>query len=305
MLFKDIPGKEQIKKQLVLSAQNNRVSHAQLFLGKNGSPNLTLAIAYAQYLNCKKRTNKDSCGECSSCVKHRSLSHPDLHLIFPVLKPASSKKVTSDDFVNQWREFILEKPYSSLNEWIDTFKKENKKGQQGSIYKDEIISIQQKLTLKNFEAKYKIVLFWMPEKMNIEASNKILKTLEEPPRDTVFLLVSQNIDRLLPTVRSRLQKTQIGVFNLDEIADFFADYSLDNDEIKKLNNIADSDVGKMMLILEEKSDSNDLFNSFSSWMRLIYKKENQYHNNRVASYSALGRKNQILFLSYTINKSSE
>ena len=190
MLFKEIIGNDLVKSQLIEAVNNNRVSHAQLFFGKSGNAKLALAFAYAQFLNCKKKKEKDSCGECSSCVKYNNFSHPDLHLVFPILKIGSVKNPTSNTFVKEWREFVKENIYGSLNDWIDSFGSENKAGQQGAIYKDESTSIHNKLSLKNYEAPYRVVLIWMPERMNLEVSNKLLKLFEEPPKGTIFLLVA-------------------------------------------------------------------------------------------------------------------
>ena len=193
MLFKEIPGNNKIKMQLVAAVKKNRISHAQLFSGNSGSAKLALAFAYARYINCNNKSHEDSCGRCSSCLKYNSLSHPDLLLIFPVLKAGVTKTAVSDNFVGLWRDFILKNMYGSLSGWIDILGSEYKTAEKGSIYKDEAISIRKKLALKNFEAKYRVVLIWMPEQMNIEASNKLLKLFEEPPNGTIFLLVSEFI----------------------------------------------------------------------------------------------------------------
>ena len=157
MLFNDIIGNNAVKKQLTGAVMNNRISHAQLFSGKSGSAKLALALAYSQYLNCQNKTENDSCGICSSCLKFSNLTHPDLHLIFPVLKVSGVKTPTSDGFVNKWRQLVLSNKYISINDWIDFFGTENKTGKQGSIYIDEAASIQRKLSLKNYEAEYRVV----------------------------------------------------------------------------------------------------------------------------------------------------
>ena len=221
MLFKEIPGNIAVKKQLINIVKNNRISHAYLFYGKSGNAKLALAFAFARYLNCENKQEEDSCQKCQSCVKYKTLSHPDLHLTFPVLKIDGAKSVFSDKFVFRWRDFILKNTYGSLNNWIDTFGKENKKGETGSIYKDEAILIHKKIELKNFEALYRVFLIWMPEQMNIETSNKLLKILEEPPTKTLFLLISEEPRSLLPTITSRLQTIKTHNFTVDDIIEFF------------------------------------------------------------------------------------
>jgi len=300
MLFKEIPGNIKVKKQLVRAIKNKRISHAQLFSGNSGSAKLALAFAYARYLNCDNKSREDSCGKCPSCIKYNTLSHPDLHLIFPVLKVGGAKVVVSDNFVNVWRDFILKNVYESLNSWIDTFGTENKTGEKGVIYKDEAISINKKVTLKNFEAPYRVVLIWMPEQMNTEASNKVLKLFEEPPIGTIFLLVSERPNILLSTITSRLQKTQIHDFRIEDMIDFFKKDNLSVERIKQLRNLTDADLGKMIQLIEEGIEDGELFNNFSLWMRLTYKMDVANISKWVDSISAMGRKYQKLLLSYAI-----
>ena len=305
MLFKEIPGNNETKKQLVGAAKNNRISHAQLFSGNSGSAKLALAFAYARYLNCDKKLNEDSCGKCPACLKYNTLSHPDLHLIFPVLKIGGAKVAVSDNFVDGWRNFMLKNIYESLNSWIDTFGAQNKSGEQGSIYKDEAISIHKKLALKNFEAPYRVFLIWMPEQMNTESSNKLLKLFEEPPIGTVFLLVSENPNLLLPTIISRLQKTQVNDFGIQDLLGFFSQKKLSIERIKQLKNITDSDLGKMIKILQQDIQEVDLFDDFSLWMRITYKMDVVNISKWVDSISTMGRKHQKLFLSYSIKMMRE
>jgi len=298
MLFKDIIGNNAVKKQLTEAVKNNRISHAQLFSGKSGSAKLALALAYSQYLNCENKTENDSCGFCSSCLKFSNLSHPDLHLIFPVLKVNGVKTPTSDSFVNQWRELILSNQYISINDWIDSFGTENKTGQQGSIYIDEAASIQRKLSLKNYEAEYRVVLIWMPERMNLTVANKLLKLLEEPPKGTIFILVSEDANNLLPTIISRLQTLKIPDFNPEDIFHYFRGITLE--KAKQLKNITDADLGKMIKIQQDSEGILDLFEEFSAWMRLAYKMDVGGISKWVDKISTMGRKHQKLFLSYAI-----
>ena len=298
MLFKDITGNELVKKQLIDAVANNRISHAQLFSGKSGNAKLALAFAYAQYLNCENKSETDSCNSCSSCLKYKNLSHPDLHLIFPVLKVNGIKNPTSDSFVNQWRELVLENKFIDINDWIDTFGIENKTGQQGSIYIDEATSIQRKLSLKNYEAEYRVVLIWLPEKMNLTVSNKLLKLLEEPPKGTVFVLVSEDANSLLPTIISRLQTLNVSDFTIEDVVDYFDGVTLE--KAKQLKNITDSDFGKIKKILNDTEGLLDLFDEFSSWMRLTYRMDVSVLSKWADKIASMGRKHQKLFLSYAI-----
>lgn len=300
MLFKEIIGSAEIKKQLIDSVNNNRVSHAQLFLGDKGCAKLALAFAYAQFLNCSNRLEDDSCGECSSCLKHHNLTHPDLHLIFPVLKVKNIKNPISDNFANKWREMVNHNPYLSLNTWIDSFGAENKTGQQGVIYKDEAINIHKKTSLKNYEAKYKIVLIWMPEQMNIEVSNKLLKTLEEPSLGTLFLMVSENTDRILSTVMSRLQTIKITNFSINDIVEYFGQNKIEIERAKILRNLTNADLGEIIQIINNETEKIEFFETFSDWVRLSYKTDILGISQWVETISLTGRKQQILFLSYGI-----
>ena len=300
MLFKEIIGNNSVKKQLIEAVRNNRISHAQLFSGKSGSAKLALALAYAQFLNCENRTTVDSCGICSSCLKFNNLSHPDLHLVIPVLKTKELQKPVSDHFIGKWLDFITNNYYRSLNDWIDSFGTENKTGQQGTIYKDEANNIHKKLSLKNYEAENRVVLIWMPERMNLEVSNKLLKLFEEPPKGTIFLLITENANQLLPTIISRLQTIKIADFTAEDIVNHFGEKDLSLEKAKQLRNLTNADLGKITQILEDKEGELDLFSDFSLWMRLTYKMDVQGISKWVDNLSLKGRKQQNLFLSYAI-----
>ena len=210
MRFKDVIGQEELKGRLAESVAAGRVSHAQLFTGMPGAGALPLAVAYAQYLNCRHRHDGDSCGECPDCRQIADLAHPDLHLVFPVNKQGkkSGEIVASDAFLPLFRElFSRSGGYFSPQEWYDAL--DLGKTLRGAISAREADEIIRKLSFKSYEAEYKIVLVWLPETMSEEASNKILKILEEPWDKTVFLLVSEAPDRLLRTIVSRTQEVAV------------------------------------------------------------------------------------------------
>ncbi len=205
MKFSDIIGQEPLKQRLRHTVAENRVSHAQLFLGPEGSGKLAMALAYAQYINCRHRTPDDSCGECPSCRKYSKLIHPDLHFIYPVnkTKEVDDKKVYSKDFVAPWREFLLQNAYYvSLPDWYEKIGIEKK---QGLINADEADGINRTLAYKAYEAEYKVMIIWMVEKMNATSANKLLKNLEEPPDKTLFILISENQEQIIATILSRAQ----------------------------------------------------------------------------------------------------
>ena len=210
MRFADITGQEDLKRHLVQSVDAGRVSHAQLFTGQAGAGALALAVAYVQYLCCHHRHDGDSCGECPDCRQIAALAHPDLHLVFPVNKQGkkSGEVMRSDEFLPLFRAIFGENGgYFSAQDWYERL--DLGKTLKGMIAAREADEIIRKLSFKSFEADYKTMLIWLPEAMNEEAANKILKILEEPWEKTLFLLVSEQPDRLLPTILSRTQEVAV------------------------------------------------------------------------------------------------
>ena len=209
MQFKDIVGQEALKTKLIQTVKEGRISHAQLFLGNAGYGSLPMAIAYAQYVSCENRNDTDSCGNCPSCHKYQKLIHPDLHFVFPVNSTksiTSDKKPVSDHFINEWRSIISSDLYFTEQDWYETIGIENKQGIISANEADRIIS---KLSLKPYEAKYKIMIIWLPERLNIASANRLLKLIEEPPANTLFLLVSENAGQILRTIYSRAQQIKL------------------------------------------------------------------------------------------------
>jgi len=217
MQFRDIIGQEAVKRQLRLSVQDGKIPHAQLFTGPLGVGKLPLAIAYAQYVACPNRTAEDSCGVCPSCLQYQQLQHPDLHFAFPIVKTDAGD--TCGDFMAEWREQVLRQPYFSLEDWYETLGVETK---QGMIYEKESGEILRKLSLKSFGDGYKVMIIWQPEKMNTTCANKLLKLLEEPPKQTLFLLVSEHPDELLSTILSRVQQIRVPRLSDDELTALFS-----------------------------------------------------------------------------------
>lgn len=220
MQFKDIIGQDSIKQRLRESVREGRVPHAQLFCGPSGVGKLQLAIAYAQYLACPNRTDEDSCGECPSCKRFRELQHPDLHFAFPITTADSLDKPVCDDFIGLFRRIILERGYFDIDDWHALLNDELKGTQtkQLTIYERESSEILRKLSLMSFGEGYKTMIIWLPERMNDTCANKLLKILEEPPAETLFLLVSDEPQRLLSTILSRVQRLEVPRLSEDEIA---------------------------------------------------------------------------------------
>lgn len=300
MRFADVIGQDSVKEQLVRSVATGRISHAQLFSGRVGAGLLPLAIAYVQYLNCDSRSGGDSCGTCASCHQISTLSHPDLHLVFPVNKQGkkSGEIVVSDDFLGEFRALFASKGgYFSTQDWYDSLNLG--KTLKGAISAKEADVIIRKLSYKSFEAEYKSMLIWLPETMNDEAANKILKILEEPWDKTLFILVSERPDRLLSTITSRTQEVIIPPLSVDILTQVACNRGVkDATQANKLARLANGDLLELDYLLS--GDNSQLrrenFNHFCSLMRLSYNDKHLELIGLAEDISQLSRERQLLFL---------
>ena len=251
MLFKDVIAQQELKEQLIKTIKSNKVSHAQLFCGQEGSGHFAMAVAYTQYLLCQNRA-EDSCGTCSSCVKIQQLAHPDVHFSFPVHLSKTNKITQSDDVIKEFREMISQSPYIGISHWNEFLGNQNK---QGIIAVKESEAIIKKLSLKAFEGSYKILIMWLPELMNKEAANKLLKLIEEPPKKTIFLLVADSADKIIDTILSRTQKVNFLNLKAEEIKmNLISRHQLSNEKAEYCANLADGNFHKaeqnILLLLE-------------------------------------------------------
>lgn len=268
MRFQDIPGQEGIKQKLREALKGDHVAHAQLFAGPEGSPNLAMALAFATYLNCENRTDTDACGSCGACVKNTKLIHPDLHFVFPTAATPKFKRedAISGRFLTEWRSFVLSAPYGNVTDWSFHFGWENK---QVIIPRKESRSIINSLALKSFEGAYKIMLIWLPELMNVNAANGILKILEEPPEKTIFLMVSNDANRLLTTIISRTQMLRIPAFTDNEIKVALAEkQGLSSEKIDQITYLAEGNLRSANYLAE--GEANEVQETFKGWMRLCF-----------------------------------
>ena len=270
MKFADIIGHEALKRHLRESISRGRISHAQLFTGAAGTGALPLAMAYAQYLNCPHRTAEDSCGECPSCRQMEQLAHPDIHFVFPVNKQGkkSGEVVLSADFLPLWRETMASTGgYFTPEQWYDRL--DLGKTLRGVISAKEADQIIRRLSFKSFESEYKVMIIWLPETMNDEASNKILKILEEPWEKTVFLLVSERPDLLLPTILSRTQEVAVDRLSVEELMPYGVG---DEQQRRNMARLAAGDLIEMrrMAAGEEDDSRRESFDLFCRLMRLSY-----------------------------------
>ncbi len=298
MNFAQIPGHKETKEKLIKSVREERVSHAQLFTGPEGCGSLALAMAYARYVSCENRTPEDSCGICKSCVKYEKMIHPDLHFVFPVIKDKKNTEPVSDIFIEQWREFVKESPYFTLNNWLNSIDVENA---QGLIFASEAGEIIKKINLKTFESDFKIMIIWLPEKMHQATANKLLKLLEEPPEKTLFLLVSDEPDKLLPTILSRCQLIKIPRFTDNEIRELLKTRQVTGeDKIDGITRVANGNIIRAVELYKNEDSSLGKLASFKSLMRFAWKRDIISLINWSEEIAATGREAQKNFLSFSL-----
>ncbi len=299
MLFNQIIGQDHIKKHLTVSAENGRIPHAQLFVGKEGSGTLPMAIAYAQFLLCNFSDQADICN-----LKCDKLQHPDLHFAFPVAANENVKKhPVSSLFLDDWRSFTSTQPYGSLFNWLQHIGIENK---QGIIGVDEAEEVVKKLQLKSYEGGFKVMIIWMAEKMNIAAANKLLKLIEEPPEKTIFILVTENEEQIINTIKSRCQALHFPSLSEQDIANaLLVDYQASENDAAKIAHQAEGNLNKALHLLH--NDANDLIFEewFITWIRTAFKaKGNAAVVEQLIGWSDTiaksGRETQKRFLDYCL-----
>ena len=299
MLFNQIIGQEHIKKHLQQSAENGRIPHAQLFVGKEGSGTLPMAIAYAQFLLCNFSDNSDACN-----IKCNKLQHPDLHFAFPVTTNDSVKKhPVSNLFLEDWRSFTTNQPYGNVFNWLQHIGVENK---QGLIGVDEAEDVVKKLKLKSYEGGFKVMIIWMAEKMNIAAANKLLKLIEEPPEKTIFLLITEDEEQIINTIKSRCQALHFPSLSDLDISNALVEReNCSNNEAVKIAHQAEGNYNKAVHLLH--NNSNDLIFEewFITWIRAAFKaKGNASVIQDLISWShqiaGTGRETQKQFLQYCL-----
>jgi DNA polymerase-3 subunit delta' len=306
MQFQNLIGQDSIKSHLSTTAINGRIPHAQLFIGKEGTGTLAMAIAYARYILCN-----NSSSENESCnLKFDNLSHPDLHFIFPTVTTDEVKtKPKSIDFIGQFKEFVLENPYGSLFDWYQILDVKNK---QGEIRVDDAQEILKNLALKSYEGGYKIMIVWMADKMNIAASNKLLKLLEEPTEKTLFILISENEEDIIQTIRSRCQVLHFG--NLSEHA--IEENLIQNKQIepklaKKIAHQSQGNYNKTLKLLNNDSEEIQFEQWFVAWVRSAFTAANKNPDKGKAAIldliswseqiAGLGRETQKNFFEFCTN----
>jgi len=314
MLFSQIIGQQSAKAQFIRTVNEQRIPHAQLLRGPEGVGKLALAIAYAQYICCENKQPTDSCGVCPSCVKYQKLAHPDLHFVFPVIKPTGKSSVVCDDFLADFRLMVRENIYFGVNEW---FAKISGDAKQGMIYANESEEIFRKLNMKSYESEYKVMIIWLPEKMNVTCANKLLKLLEEPPEKTLFLMVSNFPDQIITTILSRTQHIIIPRLENDEIAQALLKNENLEIEAADANYAAQISKGSYLAALaalNEGDENKQNFERFVMIMRLAWQVGNKKDHASLKTLrkwaddmaaSTLGRERQKNFLSYAQKQTRE
>lgn len=282
MRFRDIVGQRELIEKLIAAVNNGRIPHAQLFWGTEGSGQLALATAYAQYINCRHKVHSsdgedldglssDSCGKCPSCLKFQQIAHPDLHFVYPNNADGSHVKKDSQslDYIEQWRELMLDTGgIFSLNEWTETM---NIGTRQPIINVRDCRQILQNLSLKPAEAAFRIVIIWLIEKLDTTTSSILLKTLEEPEPQTVFLLVSENPDRILPTILSRTQMIKVPRIEPTEMESFLQKKGLNAEDARDLASRSQGNIVEARLLSGNNETRKNFHESFANWMRLCFK----------------------------------
>lgn len=289
--FNDVVGQTAIKQQLISEVQEGRIPHAIMLCGPAGAGKLPLALALARYICCPNRTATDACGTCPSCVKWEKLVHPDVHYIYP-----SIKNKLCDEFLPQWRSLLLTTPYIGWNHFLQQIEAENS---QAIIYTRESDEIAKKLSLKAYEGGYKIVLVWMPEKMNETCANKMLKLLEEPPGKTIFLLVCQEPEKMLSTIISRTRQYRMPPVKEEEIAKALQEQcgmTLQDSQI--IAHIAEGSVTKALETIQLSQTNEKYFDSFVKLMRLSYARRIKEMKQWSEEWAGTGREQLKGFLEY-------
>ena len=298
MLFKEIIGQFDVKKRLIQSVKEGRVSHAQLFLGPEGSGKLALSIAYGQYISCTNRQDEDSCGVCPSCIKFQKLIHPDLHFFYPIAPNPKFQKPISANFLPEWRNALIKfNYYLNLNEWYDEMGIENK---QGNINANDCNEIIKKVSLKPYESEFKIIIIWMVEKLNHAAAPKLLKNFEEPPEKTLFILISENRHQILNTIISRTQLVNIPKLENEILENFISSKYGNIPNINSITSIANGNYITAQKLIKEFDGEKVNFETFRNWMLLCYNSKVIEINKFVDEISKIGREKQKALLSYAI-----
>ena len=300
MKFKEVIGQEEAQQRLIQMVSEGRVPHAMMFCGPSGCGKMALALAFASYLLCKNSEGSDeSCGICQQCAMLRSWSHPDLLFTYPVIKPSGSSadhKTISDDYAREWREMLSEGPYFSMDQWLEKMKAGN---QQALIYVAESEVLIRKLSMKSSQGGYKVNIIWLPERMREDCANKMLKIIEEPPQQTVFLMVCEEPERLLETIRSRVQRIDIKRIETQSIEKALVERrAIDEVMAHQIARASNGDWLKALEELDASNENHQFLDLFILLMRQAYMRNVKDLKAWSENVAALGRERQKRMLVY-------
>ncbi len=292
MQFKQIIGQQQAISQLISAVQSDRLPHAQIFLGPQGAGGLSLALAFAQFVLCSNPSESDSCGTCPACTKSTKFIHPDVHFSFPTV----GSKMVSTNFYKEWRTALTANPYLNINQWLQAILAENK---QGNITRDECVSIVKKLSFKTFEGSHKVLIMWLPEYLGKEG-NRLLKLIEEPPENTLFILVAENQELILNTILSRCQILKVNKINdVDMISALQENHGLSEPEASRIAFLTNGNLNEAITLIGSLETDNSA--SFLEWFRLCFTGRPAEMLKWTAEFSTIGRENQKQFIRYGLN----
>ena len=296
----EVIGQEEVWQRLTEMVREERLPHAIMLCGPQGCGKMALALAFASYLLCQNRDgHNEACGECKQCKMLEKWGHPDLLFSYPTIKtPAmgSEHKPVSEDFAEEWRNMISRSPYFNIEQWMTEIGAEN---QQAIITAGESDELNRKLSLKSSQGGYKVSVIWLPERMNIECANKILKLIEEPPSHTVFIMVSENPDNLLETIRSRVQRIDVKKTDNESIQKaLVSKYGITEDDAMRVARLANGDWLTAVGELTADSENKDYLADFQSLMRLAYQRNVRELKRWSDNINSYGREKQKRFLTY-------
>ena len=300
MFFKDVIGQDELKKQLTATVRKGHVPHAQLFYGEEGTGAFQLALAFARYLYCTNRSDDDACGKCHTCLQYNEMAHPDLHFAFPIVTQSKPKKEICDDYLPEWRTFLknrmAQKTYFTIDSWIAAINAENK---QAIIYSAESDKIIHKMNLRIYEAAYRILFIWAPDRMHTTCANKLLKLIEEPPVNTAILMVTDNPDKTLGTIVSRSQLVQVRAIKPEIIIETLRNqWGAQEDDARMIAHLTGGNYFKAVEYLSVENDDAYFLELFKKMMRNGWTSNIVEMKSFSEEMTAMGREKQKKFLAF-------
>lgn len=293
MRFQEITGHTEIKDSLIRQADSGKIPHAFLFSGISGIGKMRMARAFAQYIHCKHPQNGDSCGNCPSCIQHQKFNNPDLHFVYPIVKKEGA--LISKDFIEEWREMLEKYSYMPPEKWNELIKAGNS---QPAIYVNESEEIVSRASLSAFQEEYKIFIIWLPERMRQEAANKLLKIIEEPFEDTIFILVSNNESKILTTINSRTQRYNFKPLSEKELKNELLKTGVSENMAADASRISEGSLQKADEIVNHPEELIEFSDLFKDIMRSAYALKAKSLKELSELTAAFGREKLLRFLAY-------